>query len=389
MAPKRRSSKKTAKKSSSKRRCTTSTTSPPPIAASIKKEEDEVSAVTTNTNVDNNEVPTPSQLSEELCTIVSKRYSRDEASCALDRLIQWADTGDPEFLKLFHRYAGDIKVLDFLTATLIDSNCVGTIRMRCIQKAANVLMLVCSQKHDGSNKEIVTKIATSVMNYNGIDTLINASEEYFGGDDLPQVQALERVWAALASLACHTGAMETAINKDKANILFDTGIDILVQLKSKDIATSVLGNVFVTLRNIVCCQYMEMKQFQETTILSKCLDVFRNKDGMWGGRSEPVTDKAIRFIVSCYETDLLDWDDDYEMLLPFLAMCLNKFGSVDRILESAIFMIHDACYTIDEKKIIERSGIMEPLGALLASNDINEAQKKRVHDVIVTIVTTR
>ena len=45
-------------------------------------------------------------------------------------------------------------------------------------------------------------------------------------------------------------------------------------------------------------------------------------------------------------------------------------------------MIHGACKGINDKKVIERLGVMEHLSVLLASNNINEDQKKKVREVI-------
>ena len=87
-------------------------------------------------NEDNNmELPTPVELSKELCKIVSDRYSRDESLRAINHLHNWALTGDNDFFKSFHIYGGIVKVLDFLKATMNDVNCKGSIRMECIGRA--------------------------------------------------------------------------------------------------------------------------------------------------------------------------------------------------------------------------------------------------------------
>mmetsp|Transcript_21449 Transcript_21449/g.23836 ORF Transcript_21449/g.23836 Transcript_21449/m.23836 type:complete len:136 (-) Transcript_21449:11-418(-) len=132
---------------------------------------------------------------------------------------------------------------------------------------------------------------------------------------------------------------------------------------------------------------MNKKHFQNKHIFSKCLDVFR-KDGIWGDRSEELTDAAIYFLLYCCIKDLLEDSDDYEMILPFLAVGLKKFGSNQHsknILWNAVTLIHKACDSIQDKKIIERSGVMEHLSVLLALHDIDEDQKKKIRKVIVKI----
>ena len=68
-------------------------------------------AVTANNNDNDDdggqnkkELPTPVELSQELCKIVSDRYSRDESLRTLKNLTNWAFTEDADFLKSFHIY---------------------------------------------------------------------------------------------------------------------------------------------------------------------------------------------------------------------------------------------------------------------------------------------
>jgi hypothetical protein len=51
---------------------------------------------------------------------------------------------------------------------------------------------------------------------------------------------------------------------------------------------------------------------------------------------------------------------DYEMLLPLLVMVLKEYPSNDNIREYAMYMIDSACSALNDKKIIEKSGAMEP-----------------------------
>ena len=75
------------------------------------------------------------------------------------------------------------------------------------------------------------------------------------------------------------------------------------------------------------------------------------------------------------------------MLLPFLVMVLKEYPSNDHnIRKMAIDMLNDACSTVNDKKIIERSGVMEPLVALLASADNHEYTKNAVRALIRKIV---
>ena len=74
----------------------------------------------------NKELPTPVELSQELCKLVSDRYSRDESLRALKNIYNWVTTEDADFYKLFYIYGGVVRVVDFLKATMNDIHCKGT-----------------------------------------------------------------------------------------------------------------------------------------------------------------------------------------------------------------------------------------------------------------------
>jgi hypothetical protein len=186
-------------------------------------------------NDDEDELPsTHFELTEVLCNVVSDRYSRDEKLRTLERLNKWAFTQDSGFLKSFHACSGASSVLNFIKKTMNDGNCVGANRMECIENSTQLILQVTYSGEKGVNKEIATKIADSLMDCDGINTLIHASKEYAGGDDIPQLKALNGIWNALRNITCKKDAMKDTINKDQAIALFDTGIDDISQLKSVD-----------------------------------------------------------------------------------------------------------------------------------------------------------
>jgi hypothetical protein len=344
-------------------------------------------AVAATTNNDD-ELPTTDQLSRELCKIVDVvHYSREESLRALKNLFKWAFIGDNDFLKSFHTYGGIVKVLDFLKATMNDVNCKGSIRMKCIEKAARVIAMVAVVREDAMNKDIAAKIATTLLDCDGINTLINASEEYTGGDDIPQLEAMRCVWNALRNLTCNLTTdflLITALN------IFDTGIDTMSQLKSVDgdIASEILEHVFCTSNNIVHANYITKKYFQDGNILSKCLDILK-KNGVWNFRSrEGLLHEAMNFVDCCCINNLLDESLDYEMILPLLVVALKQFPSNDKIRGYAVNILDEACSSEpNNKKFILKSGVMEPLGSLLASDEINdENEKNKVRTLISKII---
>ncbi|OEU08671.1 hypothetical protein FRACYDRAFT_249572 [Fragilariopsis cylindrus CCMP1102] len=336
-----------------------------------------VAAAVAATKNNDGELPTTDQLSRELCKIVDVvHYSRDESLRALDNLYTWASKGDNDSLKSFHIYGGIVKVLDFLKATMNDVNCKGSIRMECIEKAARVISTVTHTGENDENKNIATKNATTLLDCDGIDTLINASEEYTGGDDIPQLKAMRSVWNAFRNLTCIL-TKDLLMIQDTALTIFDTGIGIMSQLKSVDFfATAILGHVFCTLSQIVIENYITKKYFQDENILSKCLEVLK-KNGVWNFRSrEGLLHDTMNFVDCCRIKNLLDESLDSEMILPLLVVALKQFPSNDKIRGHA-----------QTTRKYPKSGVMEPLGLLLASDEINdEVEKNKVRTLISKII---
>ena len=118
------------------------------------------------------------------------------------------------------------------------------------------------------------------------------------------------------------------------------------------------------------------------------MDIFK-KNGTWNSRSrEGLIQQAINFFDCCRYKNLLDESLDYEMILPLLVVALKQFPSNDKIRRFAVNIINRACSSeANNKKIILRSGVMEPLGLLLASDEINdEDEKNKVRTLISKII---
>jgi hypothetical protein len=189
------------------------------------------------------------------CHIISGRYSRQEKLQTLKKVYKGVAThahGGDFFLKLFHTCGGISSVLTFLMKTMYDGNCVGANRMECIKYAALIIGNTTDPGENNVNEDIAKDFVTSIMECDGINPLIAASEEYSGGDDIPQLNALDSVWYALRNISCRMDEMEDLINKDQAIALFDTGINTISHLKSVDYpqASSTFEHIFSTLLNI-------------------------------------------------------------------------------------------------------------------------------------------
>ena len=106
----------------------------------------------------------------------------------------------------------------------------------------------------------------------------------------------------------------------------------------------------------------------------------------WTCRSENTMEATILFFYTCCFKNLLVRSSDYKILLPLLVMVLKEYPSNDEIRDKAMYVIRDACYKVNNRKIIERSGAVVVLGALLASDSINEAEKRKARSLTRLIV---
>ena len=349
---------------------------------------------------DNARLPTRRELSKELCRIVDlDTYSWEQALATLKKLSKWLKQQDLDFLKSFHLFGGGVKVLDFLTSSIDDVNCKGKIRSRCIGWAASVISsaVFCVEDNHGNTEDTVTKIHASIVDYDGINTLINASEEYIGGDDFYQLYALWNIWGALRNISA-LDSDKKEISKEQAIAVFETGIDVMFDLKTVDTSwencpsggrpknlkkrglpsNCVLEHVFCTLNSLVHQGYLTTEYcIQNKTIVGKCLDVFKKNEGTWIDRGEAVTKWATSMFICCYNKRLL-CDSDYEILLPFYAYALKQHAANKDIRNHAIGFFSRSCAAVHDKNIIKQSGVMELLAVVLGSNEIDNDNKKKV-----------
>ena len=124
-----------------------------------------------------------------------------------------------------------MRVVDFLKATMNDIHCKGPIRMKWIKNAADVIAQIAYEEENAMNKDIAAKIAATLLDCDGIETLITASEDYTGGKDVPQLNALCSVWRALRNTVSIL-TDNSLMNQKTASTIFDAGIDAMSQLKS-------------------------------------------------------------------------------------------------------------------------------------------------------------
>ena len=82
-------------------------------------------------------------------------------SCVLWKDSSNGQTQNSGSWKTVHRYSWVVKLVDFLKKTMKDGNCVGAVRVECIEMAAIFIGLVTHPGEGGAKNNIVTKIAVT------------------------------------------------------------------------------------------------------------------------------------------------------------------------------------------------------------------------------------
>lgn len=334
------------------------------------------------------DVVTPRQLAKQLCRLVDNdKYIRSDAMVSLDKLFEWAQTECPHFMKCFDRYAGIVYVTDFFNEQLETSS--GDILIEAIKKISIVIKSVVYSGAKGQNKDVAKKIATAFVEAGGIYTLKRASDKYSGGEGMAELWAIQSLWGVLRNITCKPDVMRNVVNKNQAIDLLDTGLNVVVQLKSVKgrEAECTLEDAYIVMSNVVSNGYLDVKHFEEKDIINICLEPFRMIDGTYSGRSEIVTNKAINFFNWCHNKSLLEKSHNsvYSMLLPFFAMSMKQFPRNDKIVQNVFNFLEYTCTVIDDKSEIERAGFLEALSTMLVTNGVSDEKKKKVRKLIMAI----
>lgn len=332
--------------------------------------------------------PTPFQVSQVLLPLASERYSCNEVLSALKKIDQWAGMYDANFLKSYLVYGGILRVLDFLKVMMTDHNYKLKIRTNCIEEVANIIVKISYLGDDGRNIEIVKKVLLTVIDdeYDGITTLIRASEDCTGRNKIIQMSALESVWRAIANIS---KIVYNEMTKEQVMALLMAGMAIISERERIVNNDTIIVSVFMSFSSIINNQYVNKTQFEETKLLSKCIDVLKttNNDG-WNCKCERTTVESVRFFDQCRCYQIFDEDSDYVSILPFLVFGMKTYLKNKHIRSTVLDFIQGACDNMRNKKLIENPA-MEGLYAILARDNIEEEEKNRISILIVNIVEPR
>ena len=154
--------------------------------------------------------------------------------------------------------------------------------------------------------------------------------------------ALESVWRAIANIS---KIVYNEMTKEQVMALLMAGIDIISDYIERIVNDDdTIVSVFMSFSSIINNQYVNKTQFEETKLLSKCIDVLKttNSDG-WNCKCERTTVESIIFFDQCRCYKLFNEDSDYVRILPFLVCGMKTYQKNTRIRSTVLDFIQGAC----------------------------------------------
>lgn len=129
--------------------------------------------------------------------------------------------------------------------------------------------------------------------------------------------------------------------------------------------------------SIINNQYVNKTQFEETKLLSKCIDVLKttNSDG-WNCKCERTTVESIRFFDQCRCYKLFNEDSDYVRILPFLVCGMKTYQKNTRI---------RSMWKYEEQETYRKAGHGRPLCNIFSV--IISKNRKRIEFVSLSLIS--
>ena len=358
----------------------------------------------------NDVLPTPFNISKMLCHIVDlDRYSRDEIIVTMIKFNLWIDNRNIDFLESFHMHAGICKLLDCIKITMNDDDDDDDDDDSYYIYAVTILCKIIDP-FNSTNITIRTNIATSFLEYHGVDTIIEIktnSHHTMGA------------WGILNNL---TRFIQNKLDREETIKIFDSALNDVTMIKSSGKLQHgfQVYKLMDTLSLLVSKDYITKEYVRQTHSVSKILEPFKRDDGTWRNEhdiDDPFTRSityvllitaAINFYSSCFKANLLDNEPDCNILFPFF--CHGNEGNFftqrklryvfvaqrnysiitrqhsrffDRSLLSSSIRINN-----DKKKIIKETGLVELLGRIVSKKTDGRQKKKQICLLLGKIAAT-
>jgi hypothetical protein len=339
---------------------TTESPAQPSTAAAVVIAPD-VAGSRSPTTGDTHGPPTALAVSKQLCLLDlaggGTTMARDDAVRALEALSNWAiDTDDSAFLKHFQIYAGTPRVLDFLKKNMGDLNLV--------ESVCYLLAWCLSSGNTTDQKAVATQIRQSLVDLQGIQTLLLANDEC----SATNTEAAIQIWTCLKTVTSQSPNI-TAINpeeKEQAILVTDAACDWLTKISTTHTAfltTSFLFLLLGTLSTQLEVSLLEPQDIQRRAVVPAALKCLLHVEGSWK-HDESCANTVVSFFCECGVLT----GSQYQDLIPFYIKILKSFPLADHITSWVILFLEGASSNVD-KGILKNAGVC----VALAKFDISGA----------------
>ena len=325
--------------------------------------------------------PTSNNIESALCVIsdVNKRYTNHEILQALTGILRWSYANNNAidrrgFLNEFLELAGLARVLKFLLMpnNICDTDYVefiGKIIGNCTDPAPNY-----------ENLDITQLMAKKFVEKDGILTMLLANEEYNGGSNSRELQAVYSIWAALGNVFDYDADAIDEIKMDDLLDVLDSALATLRLLNGTIDAywvPRIIHQVFRALQCLMRSSHSKLDagDFEGKNVFRTCLDAMKdsNNNQHWDF-NEQIWYTASLFFSGCFYQKSFatqNNDDDLKLVLSFYVEYIKEAPN-NAFKHNTFAFLRRASDVIGKAEMVRTPGLMSTIGALLdPSSTIN------------------
>jgi hypothetical protein len=315
-----------------------------------------------------NQLPSFAVLFDELCKIAGNKYGRDEALTALVKISGWVSTKNGPFLQEFHEIGGIPHVLNFLKLNMSD--------MECVNAAAGVLTNCSYRGINGENCVVADAMAQQVVKRDGIHLLLLANDECTDFSSLLHVQALRRIWKAVRNVISKNAAL-LLLSEEQICAVLDCAIHRL-HSNAMQIQNKTLGQVILVLHIIVRGYCSPNHTVSKTRpLVQNCLGALKRAK-----MSTENIGNSLSLFVSCSIKKLISNRTEFESIIPFCILSIEKNPNNTLICESGLILVHEGFRAGIQERFLEEAGIHRAVGAVLQDSNAEESVEQRTRGLM-------
>ena len=285
-------------------------------------------------------------------------------------------------LENFYCYGGIARILDFMEVNIDEWDCVvGT-------TAAIADFLSFRWNTTERNRKIAIELANMIVRRKGIQLLLRANREHAIMHKISS--DTKYIWIALGR-TMNGEETRDSIDKDQLLCILNDAIDCIYHLEeignsresSNSWTSDVIQVVLYAIANTIKDPSIEKDVLKRIGLVALCLRIMSTNDD-WI-RNDAVVTYALGILCICAKQKAVITKQEFEQLLPSLIYCMRNFGG-DTQIRTFIFVLLECTCEKVQKKMIESTGGLEAISALLKSEGLGGQAKEKARVIIRKII---